>query len=149
MPPSCRTTTRAPSRQGSCRGLHFQKSPHAQAKLVRVLRGSIFDVAVDIRKGSPTFGQHATMILSADNHAQAWIPIGFAHGLCTLEPGTEVLYKVTELYEPASEHGIAWNDPELGIAWPVDGSTAILSDKDKRHPPLAELPSYFRFASAS
>jgi dTDP-4-dehydrorhamnose 3,5-epimerase len=131
---------------GVVRGLHFQKPPHAQAKLIRVLRGSIFDVAVDIRRGSPTFGQHVSMILSANNHAQAWIPIGFAHGLCTLEPGTEVLYKVTAFFEPTSECGIAWNDPALAIAWPMEAANVLLSDKDKKHPPLAHLPPCFQFA---
>ena len=131
---------------GVVRGLHFQKPPHAQAKLIRVLRGSIFDVAVDIRKGSPTFGQHVSIILSADNHAQAWIPIGFAHGLCTLQPGTEVLYKVTALFEPASECGIAWNDPALAIPWPIDAASVLLSEKDKTHSSLADVPVCFEFA---
>ena len=132
---------------GVVRALHFQAPPHAQDKLVRVSRGAIFDVAVDIRRGSPTFGQYVAVTLSADNWQQLWVPKGFAHGFCTLEPDTEVLYKVTDYYEPDSDRGLAWNDAALGIDWPVTSEAAILSEKDRNHPTLAELPDYFDFAT--
>ncbi len=122
------------------RGLHFQLAPMAQDKLVRVTRGAIFDVAVDIRKGSPTFGRHVTAVVSAENWAQIWIPKGFAHGYCTLEPDTEVIYKVTAPYSPSHDRGIRWDDPALAIAWPVSRGGALLSDKDKLHPPLKSAP---------
>jgi len=134
--------------QGTVRGLHFQIRPFAQAKLVRVVRGSIFDVAVDIRIGSPTFGQHVSAVISAENWSQIFIPVGFAHGLVTLEPSTEVLYKVSEVYSPELDKGLLWNDQALGIAWPVTEAKAILSEKDKRQPRLADLPAYFRFEPA-
>jgi dTDP-4-dehydrorhamnose 3,5-epimerase len=132
--------------KGVVRGLHFQTPPHAQGKLVRVLRGSIFDVAVDIREGSPTFGRHVSLVLAADDWAQLWVPEGFAHGFCTLEPETAVLYKVTDYYAPECDSGIAWNDPALGISWPVSDEEAILSDKDRRHSRLADLGPVFRMA---
>lgn len=115
---------------GVLRGLHFQTPPHAQGKLVRVTRGRVLDVAVDIRKGSPTYGQHASVELSADNWKQLWVPPGFAHGFCTLEPDTEFLYKVTDYYAPDCDSGIAFDDPNLGIDWPFSRSEAILSGKD-------------------
>lgn len=133
--------------RGVVRGLHFQIPPHAQDKLVRVVRGAIFDVAVDIRRDSPTFGKHVTAILSADNRAQLWVPNGFAHGFCTLEPNTEVLYKVTDYYAPECDRGLRWNDPYLAIAWPVAPADAILSSKDRAHPTLAELSMDFSLAS--
>lgn len=120
------------------RGLHFQLEPMAQDKLVRVTRGAVLDVAVDIRRGSATFGQHVSAVLSAANWAQLFVPKGFAHGYCTLEADTEVVYKVTQYYSPANDRGILWNDPALGIVWPA--GVPQLSDKDKMQPALAAAP---------
>jgi dTDP-4-dehydrorhamnose 3,5-epimerase len=131
------------SSPGVVRGLHFQIEPRAQGKLVRVARGAILDVAVDIRRGSPTFARHVSTVLSAENWSQLWIPIGFAHGFCTLEPDTAVVYKVTAPYAPECERGIAFDDPDLGIAWPVSAAEAILSDKDRHQPRLRDLPACF------
>jgi dTDP-4-dehydrorhamnose 3,5-epimerase len=128
---------------GTLRGLHFQIPPYAQAKLVRVPRGRILDVAVDIRAGSPTYGQHVCRELSAAAWNQLYVPEGFAHGFCTLEPDTEVVYKVSHYYAPDHDRGLHWNDPALAIAWPVSAEEAVLSDKDRRHPTLAELPAHF------
>ena len=130
---------------GVIRGLHFQSPPHAQGKLLRVSRGSILDVAVDIRTGSPTFGRHVAVELSVENWRQLWVPPGFAHGFCTLEPDTEVQYKVTGFYAPDNDHGLAFDDPDLKIAWPVTPADAVLSDKDRKHPRLADLPAYFEY----
>lgn len=129
--------------RGTVRGLHFQSPPRAQAKLIRVTRGAIFDVAVDLRHDSPTYGRHVTAEISAGTWNQILIPVGFAHGLCTLTDDTEVQYKVSDYYSPTHDLGVLWNDPDLGIAWPVAVDQAILSDKDKRQPRLAELPAYF------
>lgn len=135
------------SRQvGTVRGLHFQVGAFAQHKLIRVTRGAIFDVAVDIRTGSPTFGRHVAVTLSAGNETQIFVPIGFAHGFCTIEPDTEVMYKVSAPYSPENDRGIYWADPALAIAWPVTPEQAMLSDKDKRNPVLAETPGYFHYA---
>ena len=130
---------------GVVRGLHFQTPPQSQAKLVRVAAGSILDVAVDIRQGSPTYRQHVAVVLSAAEGNQLFVPEGFAHGFCTLEPNTEVVYKVNRYYSAEHDSGLLWNDPELAIAWPVSGEAALLSDKDRRQPILAELPAYFRY----
>jgi dTDP-4-dehydrorhamnose 3,5-epimerase len=131
--------------RGVVRGLHFQVPPTSQAKLVRVGAGSILDVAVDIRRGSPTWGRHVAVVLSAAEGNQLFVPEGFAHGFCTLEPNTEVIYKVNRYYSREHDYGLAWNDPELGIAWPVADAAALLSDKDRRQPVLAELPPSFRY----
>jgi dTDP-4-dehydrorhamnose 3,5-epimerase len=130
--------------RGVVRGLHFQIPPFAQDKLVRVIRGSIFDVAVDIRRESPTYGKHVARVVSAADWNQFLVPIGFAHGFCTLEPNTEMIYKVTNYYSPEHDRGLLWNDPDLGIAWPVMQSEAILSDKDRGLPRFSELPAYFK-----
>ena len=128
---------------GTLRGLHFQIPPFAQAKLVRVLRGAIFDVAVDIRSGSATYGKFATATLSAENHRQLFVPAGFAHGFCTLQPGTEVLYKVDAPYSREHERGLVWNDPAVGIPWPVSVENAKVLDRDQRFPLLDGLPVFF------
>lgn len=128
---------------GTVRGLHFQVPPFAQDKLVRVARGAVYDVAVDIRRASPTFGRHVGVVLSEGNWEQLFVPRGFAHGFCTLEPDTEVLYKVTAHYSPEHDRGIRWDDPGLGIEWPIDPAVAVLSDKDRAWPLLSELPEYF------
>src|SRR5580704_8948796 len=135
--------------KGVVRGLHFQIPPFAQAKLLRVTAGSVFDVAVDIRWGSPTFGRHVAVVLSAAEWNQIFIPEGFAHGYCTLEPATEVVYKVNTYYSAEHDRGLLWNDPSLGIAWPLVSGDAILSDKDRRHPVLADLPHYFHHQPAA
>ncbi len=129
--------------KGVVRGLHYQVSPHAQGKLVRVVRGAIFDVALDIRRSSPTHGRHVATVLSAENWAQIWIPVGFAHGFCTLEPNTEVLYKTTAYYAPECSRGIRWDDPALGIAWPVERQAAVLSDADRQLPFFTDVPAAF------
>ncbi len=127
------------------RGLHFQVAPFAQDKLIRVLKGSIFDVAVDIRNGSATYGKWVSCVLSADKFNQLLIPRGFAHGFVTLEPHVEVLYKVTAPYSPECDRGVRWNDPAIGIDWPLDGIEPVLSGKDKAAPLLAEIASQISF----
>lgn len=130
--------------RGTVRGLHLQLAPFAQGKLVRVVRGAVFDVAVDMREGAPSYGRHVAATLSAENGAQLWIPTGFLHGFCTLETETEVLYKVTAPYDRACERGLIWNDPGLAIPWPVAPGDAVLSDKDAALPPLGDRPGWFR-----
>lgn len=128
---------------GTIRGLHFQSRPAAQGKLARVLRGSIFAVALDLRRSSPTYGKWTAERLSATDGRQLLVPVGFAHGFCTLEPDTHVFYKVTASYSPAHDLGIAWNDPDLAINWPVAPEKAILSDRDMRLPAFNSLAAYF------
>lgn len=128
---------------GVLRGMHFQIPPFAQDKLVRVARGRIFDVAVDIRRGSPTYGRWVGAEISAAAWNQILVPVGFAHGFVTLDPDTEVIYKVTAPYAPEHDRGLAWDDPDLAIDWPLGGVAPILSDKDTRHPRLSELPTHF------
>jgi dTDP-4-dehydrorhamnose 3,5-epimerase len=128
---------------GTVRGLHFQLPPFAQDKLVRVTRGRILDVAVDIRRSSTTFGRHVAVELSAENWRQLFVPVGFAHGFVTLEPGVEVLYKVTAPYSPAHERGLAFDDPELGMDWPTPPGRRLVSDRDRFWPRLCELAEVF------
>lgn len=127
------------------RGLHFQKPPFAQSKLVRVIKGAVLDVAVDIRKGSPTFGQHVAVELTEDNHRQFFIPRGFAHGFSVLSDEVIFQYKCDNFYAPQSEGAIAWNDPALKIDWKVPAEKVILSEKDKHHPLLAEADWLFDY----
>ena len=126
------------ARKGTLRGLHFQTAPHPQAKLVRVLKGAIYDVAVDIRAGSPSFGRWVAAELTAERGEQLFVPRGFAHGYCTLTDDTELFYKVDGLYAPETEGGLAWNDPDLAIGWPLEGEP-VLSAKDQTLPRLREL----------
>lgn len=130
---------------GTIRGLHFQRPPHAQAKLVRCVRGSIRDYAVDVRKGSPTYGQYVEALLTAEGGEQLYVPVGFAHAFVTLEDHTEVAYKVSDIYAPNCDGGIVWNDETVGINWPLPASGPTLSDKDKILPTLAEFDSPFEY----
>jgi dTDP-4-dehydrorhamnose 3,5-epimerase len=131
------------AKRGTVRGLHFQTPPAAQAKLLQVVRGAIFDVAVDIRRSSPTYGRHVSVTLSDRDVAHFYVPVGFAHGFCTLEPDTVVIYKMSSYYDPAAEGGLAWDDPALGIDWPVAHAEIIVSEKDRGHPGLADLKPWF------
>jgi len=132
-------------RKGTLRGLHFQLSPAAQAKLVTVLKGRILDVAVDVRQGSPTFGQYVSAELSFESGHQVYIPIGFAHGFLTLEDDVVVTYKASNYYAPAYESGIRWNDPDIAFPWPMKNASIIISDKDRRLPLLREFASPFAY----
>lgn len=130
---------------GTVRGLHFQTDPFGQDKLVRCVRGAAVDVVVDIRHGSPTFGKHISVPITAEKGVIVLVPIGMAHGFCTTAPDTEVVYKVTNYYSKPNDGGILWNDPALGIDWPVDPSLAQVSEKDAKAPRLADLPPLFRY----
>ncbi len=131
------------TQRGVLRGLHLQVPPSAQGKLVRVVRGAIWDVAVDVRHGSPTFGQWVAAELSAENWQQLWVPVGFLHGYCTLTEVTEVIYKVSGPYDRAAERGVIWNDPDLALPWPVPPGGPLLSEKDTVLPRLADCPVWF------
>lgn len=128
---------------GTVRGLHLQLLPHAQAKLVRCVRGAIWDVAVDLRRGSPTYGQYTSAELSAENGHQFYIPVGYAHGFVTLESDTEIVYKVTSFYAPTHDAGIAWNDADIAIEWPLVSGEPVLSTRDTKWPPLRHFASPF------
>lgn len=130
-------------RSGTLRGLHFQAPPHTQAKLVRVLKGIVFDVAVDLRTNAPTYGRHVAMSLSADHGPQIYVPAGFAHGYCTLTDDVELLYKCSAEYAPTSEAGLMWNDPALEICWPFDSDRMVVNARDAAWPCLTELSSPF------
>lgn len=143
----CKTTfvqdNESKSSYGVLRGLHFQKPPFAQSKLVRVIKGAVLDVAVDIRKGSPTFGQYVSVELTSDNHRQFFIPRGFAHGFSVLSEEVIFQYKCDNFYSPQSEGAIAWNDPDLNIDWRIPIEEVVLSEKDSKHPKLKDLQSVF------
>src|SRR3712207_6008768 len=130
---------------GTLRGLHFQRPPSAQAKLVRCLKGRIFDVAVDLRKGSPTYGRHVAVELSAENARQIFVPMGFAHGFVTLSPDTEVAYKVSAFYDPSADAGLRWNDPTIPIPWPLPDAGPVLSARDTALPLLDDFDSPFPY----
>jgi dTDP-4-dehydrorhamnose 3,5-epimerase len=130
-------------RTGTIRGLHFQTHPVAQGKLVRCLAGKLLDVAVDLRQGSPTFGRWISVVLSAEQNNQLWVPVGFAHGFCTLEPETVISYRVTNYYSAENDKGVAWDDPDIAVEWPEVADPDTLSAKDRRQPGLANLPIYF------
>ena len=147
-PPSFVQDNHSFSRQGVLRGLHYQLPPHAQGKLVRVVQGEVFDVAVDIRKDSPTFGEWVGVTLSAENKRQLWIPPGFAHGFLTLSKTAEFLYKTTDFYAKECEAGIRWNDPELGIEWPMQ-EKVLLAPKDAAAPTLSESVAEGKIFSAT
>jgi dTDP-4-dehydrorhamnose 3,5-epimerase len=134
------------AQKGTIRGLHFQLPPMAQAKLVRVTRGRILDVAVDIRRGSPTFGKFVSAELSAENGHQLFVPVGFAHGFCTLEDDTEVSYKVSEFYSPKHDAGIRWDDPTIAVSWPVGSGDVVVSDKDAKQSLLSQWESSFVYS---
>lgn len=134
------------SSYGVLRGLHFQKPPYAQSKLVRVIKGAVLDVAVDIRKGSPTFGQHVAVELTEENHRQFFIPRGFAHGFSVLSPEVIFQYKCDNFYAPQSEGALAWDDPDLDINWRIPSDKIILSEKDKHHPRLKDAEWLFDYS---
>ena len=136
------------ARVGTIRGLHFQSDPHAQGKLVRCTAGALFDVAVDIRTGSPTYGQWIGETLTPANGKQLWVPPGFAHGFCTLEPDTVIAYKVTGYYSAECDKGLAWDDPTIGVRWPDVADADTLSAKDRTQPALAALPAYFSWPNS-
>lgn len=130
-------------RRGTVRGLHFQTQPAPQGKLVRCISGKLLDVAVDLRGDSPTYGRWLSVVLSPELNNQLWVPVGFGHGFCTLEPNTIINYRVTDYYRPENDKGVAWDDPEIGIEWPDIADPDTLSKKDRRQPRLAGLPKYF------
>lgn len=131
------------AKAGTLRGIHFQTHPAAQGKLVRCLSGQLFDVAVDLRRDSPTYGRWISTILSPERNNQLWVPIGFGHAFCTLEPNSVIGYHVTSYYSPEHDKGVAWDDADIGIEWPDVTDPETLSGKDRAQPRLAELPAYF------
>ena len=135
-------------RAGTIRGLHFQSNPAAQGKLVRCLAGRLVDVAVDLRHGSPTFGRWLSVVLSPGESNQLWVPVGFGHGFCTLEPNAIISYRVTNYYSPEHDKGLAWDDPQVAVGWPNIANPNTLSAKDRTLPKLSELPAYFAFEGA-
>jgi dTDP-4-dehydrorhamnose 3,5-epimerase len=137
------------ARAGTIRGLHFQTAPHAQGKLVRCTAGALFDVAVDIRRGSPTYGQWVGEVLTPRNGHQLWVPPGFAHGFCTIEPNSVICYKVTDYYSAECDKGLAWDDPAIAIRWPDGAEADTLSPKDRVQPRLADLPAYFSWSETA
>lgn len=130
-------------RTGTIRGIHFQSHPSAQGKLVRCIVGKLFDVAVDLRHDSETYGKWVSVVLTPEDNNQLWIPVGFGHAFCTLEPNSIISYRVTSYYSPENDKGVAWNDPEIGIDWPDVADPTSLSTKDRQQSSLAELPAYF------
>jgi dTDP-4-dehydrorhamnose 3,5-epimerase len=130
-------------REGTIRGIHFQSPPAAQEKLVRCIAGRLFDIAVDLRSESPTYGRWISLVLSPDENNQLWIPEGFGHAFCTLEPNSIVSYRVTSYYSPENDKGVSWDDPDIAITWPDCADPATLSPKDRKQPSLADLPAYF------
>jgi dTDP-4-dehydrorhamnose 3,5-epimerase len=131
------------TRAGTIRGIHFQSHPAAQGKLVRCLAGKLFDVAVDLRRGSRTYGQWISVLLSPEDNNQLWIPVGFGHAFCTLEPNSVISYRVTSYYSAQDDNGVAWDDPQIGVEWPDVADAQTLSPKDRNQPRLADLPAYF------
>jgi dTDP-4-dehydrorhamnose 3,5-epimerase len=131
------------SRAGTIRGIHFQSPPAAQGKLVRCLAGKLLDVAVDLRRGSSSFGRWISAVLSPEENNQLWVPPGFGHGFCTLEPNSVISYRVTNYYSPENDKGVAWDDADIGVAWPEAADPSTLSPKDRNQPSLADLPHYF------
>lgn len=136
------------TRAGTIRGIHFQTHPAAQGKLVRCLAGRILDIAVDLRMGSGTYGKWVSATLSPETNNQLWVPVGFGHAFCTLEPNSIVSYRVTQYYSPENDRGVAWNDPDIGIEWPDVADPQTLSAKDRNQPALADLPAYFPVGAA-
>ena len=134
-------------RAGTIRGIHFQSHPAPQGKLVRCLAGKLLDVAVDLRQGSDSYGRWISTILSPDDNNQLWVPVGFGHAFCSLEPDTVISYRVTGYYSPENDKGLAWDDPEIGIDWPDIADPETLSAKDRTQPRLAQLPAYFNMES--
>ena len=130
-------------RPGTIRGIHFQTHPHAQGKMVRCLAGSVFDVAVDLRRDSPTYGRYVAVTLTPQDNNQLWIPVGFGHAFCTLEPNSVIGYRVTDFYSADCDKGVAWDDPDIGIEWPEIADRQTLSAKDRVQPSLADLPNHF------
>ena len=131
------------ARAGTIRGLHFQSHPAAQGKLVRCLAGKLLDIAVDLRRDSETFGKWLSVVLSPEQNNQLWVPVGFGHGFCTLEPNSVISYRVTSYYSAENDKGVAWDDSDIGIEWPAIADPDTLSAKDRNQPLLAELPAYF------